>query len=53
MFISSLWGIIEPTHYSIRVGDVVQGLVAVLLFSEEVAALAVMSLKRLTVFEAT
>ena len=39
-----------PTHYSIRVRDVVPGFVAVLFFPAEVA---VMSLKRLTVYEAT
>ena len=30
MFISSLWDVKEPTHYSISVGDVVPGVVAVL-----------------------
>ena len=25
MFINSLWDVKEPTHYLIRVGDVVQG----------------------------
>ena len=53
MFISSLWGIKEPAHYPIRVGDVVPGLVAVRFFPAELAALAVMSLKRLTVYETT
>ena len=30
MFISSLWDVIEPTHYSRRVGDEVPGVVTVL-----------------------
>ena len=30
MFISSLWDVKEPTHYSRRVGDEVPGVVAVL-----------------------
>ena len=30
MFISSLWDVKEPTHYSRRVGDGVPGVVAVL-----------------------
>ena len=30
MFICSLWGVKEPTHYSRRVGDEVPGVVAVL-----------------------
>ena len=30
MFISSLWDVKEPTHYSRRVGDDVPGVVAVL-----------------------
>ena len=53
MFISSLWDVKEPTHYSRRVGDIVPGVVAVLFFTAEVAGLAVMSLKRLAVYEAT
>ena len=53
MFISSLWDVIEPTHYSRRVGDEVPGVVAVLFSTAEVAGLAVMSLKRLVVYEAT
>ena len=31
MFISSLWDVKEPTHYSTRVGDEVPGVVAVLV----------------------
>ena len=46
MFISALWDVKEPTHYSIRVGDVVPGVVAVLFSPAEVAVLAVMSLKK-------
>ena len=46
MFISSLWNIKEPKHYSRRVGD------KVLFSPAEVASLAVMSLKRLVVYEA-
>ena len=53
MFISSLWDVKEPTHYSKRVGDGVVGGVAVLFSPAEVAGLAVMSLRRLTVYEAT
>ena len=49
MFISSLWDVKEPTHYSIRVGDVVPGVVAALFSPAEVASLAVIYLKRLTV----
>ena len=30
MFISPLWDVKEPTHYSRRVGDEVRGVVAVL-----------------------
>ena len=30
MFVSSLWDVEEPTHYSRRVGDEVAGVVAVL-----------------------
>ena len=37
MFISSLWDVKEPKHYSIRVGNVVPGLVAVLFSPAEVA----------------
>ena len=40
-------------HYSIRVGGVVPGVVAILFFPAEVAGLAVMSPKRLVVYEAT
>ena len=53
MFISSLWDVKEPTHYLIRVGDVVSGVVAVLFSPAEVAGLAMMSLKGLTVYVAT
>ena len=53
MFISSLWDVKEPKHYSGRVGDKVLGVVAVLFSPAEVASLAVMSLKRLVVYEAT
>ena len=54
MFISSLWDVKEPKHYSRRVGDKVPGVVAVLFSPAEVAGLAVMSLKRLIkVYEAT
>ena len=49
MFISSLWDVKEPKHYSRGVGDKV----AVLFSPGEVAGLAVMSLKRLVVYEAT
>ena len=49
MFISSLWDVKEPTHYSRRVGDEVSGFVAVLFSPAEVAGLAVISLKRLVV----
>ena len=49
MFISSLWDVKEPTHYSRRVGDGVPGAVAVLISPTEAAGLAVMSLKRLLV----
>ena len=48
MFISSLWDV-----NSRRVGDKVSGVVAVLFSPAEVAGLAVMSLKRLLVYEAT
>ena len=48
-----LWDVKEPTHYSKRVGDGVPGVVAVMLSPAEVAGLAVMSLKGLTVYEAT
>ena len=47
MFISSLWEVKEPTHYSRRVGDEVPGVVAVLFSPAEVAGLAVMSKKGL------
>ena len=50
MFISSLWEVKEPKHYSRRV---VSGVVAVLFSPAEVAGLAVMSLKMLMVYEAT
>ena len=53
MFISFLWDVEEPTHYSRRVGDVVPGVVAVLFSPAEVTGFAVMSLKKLTVYEAT
>ena len=53
MFISSLWDLKEPTHYLRRVGDEVPGVLAVLVPPAEVAGLAVMSLKRLLVYEAT
>ena len=53
MFISSLWDVKEPTHYSRRVGNEVPGVVAVLFSPVEVAGLAVMSLKRLVVYEVT
>ena len=53
MLISFLWDVKEPKHYSRRVGDKVPGVVAALLSPSEVAALAVMSLKRLVVYEAT
>ena len=54
MFISSLWDVKEPKHYSRRVGDKVPGVVALLFCPAGVAGLAVMSLKRLIkVYEAT
>ena len=53
ILVSSLWDVKEPTHYSRRVGDGVRGVVAVLFSPAEVAGLAVMSLKRLMVYEAT
>ena len=53
MFISFPWDVKEPTHYSRRAGDKVPGVVAVLFSPAEVAGLAVMSLKRLMVYEAT
>ena len=53
MFISSLWDAEESTHYLGRVGDGVPGVVAVLFSPAEVAGLAVMSAKRLMVYEAT
>ena len=43
MIISSLWYVKEPTHYSIRVGDVVPGVVAVLFSPAEVAGLKTLS----------
>ena len=46
MFISCLWDVKEPTHYSKRVGDKVPGVVAVLFSPAEVAGLAVVSLKK-------
>ena len=52
-FISSLWDVKEPTHYSRKVGDEVPGVVAALFSPAEVAGLALMSLKRLLVYEAT
>ena len=53
MFVSSLWDVKEPTRYSRRVMEEVPGVVAVLLSPEEVTGLAVMSLKRRMVYEAT
>ena len=53
MFISFLWEVKEPTHYSRTVGDQVPSVVAVLFSPAEVAGLVVMSLKRLVVHEAT
>ena len=53
MFISSLWDVKEPKHYARRVGDKVPGVVTVLFSPAEVAGLAVMSVKRLVVYEAT
>ena len=53
MFISSLWDVKKPKHYSRRVGYKVPGVVAVLFSQAKVAGLAVMSLKRLVVYEAT
>ena len=53
MFISSLWDVKEPKHYSRRVGEKVSGVVAVLFSPAEVAGMVVMSLKRLVVYEAT
>ena len=50
MFISSLWDVKEPKHYSRRLGDKTPSVVAVLFSSAEVAGLAVMSLKRLVVW---
>ena len=46
MFISSMWDLKEPKHYSRRVGDKVPGVVAVLFFPAEVACLALMFLKK-------
>ena len=51
--LSSLWDVKEPTRYLKTVGDEVPGVVAVLFSPAEVAGLAVMSLKRLVVYEAT
>ena len=53
MFISSLWDVNEHTHYSIREGNVVPGVVAVLFSPADVAGLAMVFLKKLTVYEAT
>ena len=53
IFISSLWDVKEPRHYSKRVGDKVFGVVAVLFSPAEVVCLVVMSLKRLVLYEAT
>ena len=53
MFISSLWYVKELTHCSIRVGDEVPGVVAVMFSPAEVAGLAVMFLKTLVVYEVT
>ena len=59
MFVSSLWDVKEPTHFSrrvgmkSRVGDDVPGVVAVLFSPAEGAGLAMMSLKRLEVYVAT
>ena len=56
MFISSLWDVKEPIHYSRREGDEVPGVVAVLceyVLSSKSGRIGVMSLKRLVVYEAT
>ena len=57
MFISSLWNVKEPTHYSRRVGDEAPGVVAVLCsecaLSSRIGRLGIMSPKRLVVCEAT
>ena len=53
MFISSVWDVKEPTHYSRIVRDEVPGVVAVLFSPAEVAGLVVMSLKRVMVYETT
>ena len=53
MFISSLWDVEGPTHYSRRVGDEVPRVVDVPFAPAEVAGSAVMSLKRLELYEAT
>ena len=42
MFISSLWDVKEPNHYSRRVEDKVPGVVAVLFSPAEVAGLCCM-----------
>ena len=52
MFTRSLWDFKEPTHYSRIVGEGVPGVVAVPFSLAEVAGFAVMSLKRLMVYEA-
>ena len=51
MFISSRWNVKEPTHYLRRVAEGVPSVVAVLFSLAEVAGLAVMSLKRLMMYE--
>ena len=49
MFISSLWDVKEPTHYSylLRVGDRVPGVVAVLFFPSKSGQFGAMSLNGL------
>ena len=56
MFISSLWDVKEPTHYSRKEGDEIPGVVAVLcecVLSSRSGRLGVMSLKMLVLYEAT
>ena len=53
MFISSLWDVREPTHYSRRVGDELPVLWLSCSLQQRVAGLAMMSLKRLVVYEET
>ena len=55
-YISSLWDVKEPTHYSRTVGDEVPGVVAVLceyVLSSRSGRPGVMSLKRFLMYEAT